>query len=449
MPGLPLSSIPRPTPPKVPSPPPSNVLPYPTFLTTTRSPATSSVTARPASSQDSSINLPKTTSTNPLPGDQTQTATVDEPGSTLLQSTTVISKENDTTGWNTETADAFGGALDDNQGDKENTDTSVASPSTQIRANDGLAGTQEGQTSDGLQATLGGEPQTSAQRGDVTTPTAGPDGATQQTATSPNRTFVIGGVISGVIAVIVLVAIILLCLRRRRKRLELEQDRPTRSAIQSLDPLSREDWSRFHTTSPTQEKHELQEKPELSVEEVVEKFKSKNTSDIADALVAMMAADSSNASNESNHKLHSHYQDVMPPPSMRSKRYSRATTHTFQSESEHASSNGGFGTLHPLDSQTELSYPFERSPSSASAFSNGTAPPMHVFGASLRDSAHLLSQTAPKQVATVMPMDLDFGSVDHSRNSSTNCVLPFSQTSTMTSISLGTVGSGVNVGRAL
>ena len=173
-----------------------------------------------------------------------------------------------------------------------------------------------------------------------------------------------------------------------------------------------------------------------------------STSTLEKMALAMNIGTASDVSERSDHKLYSHYQDVMPPPSMRSKRYSKATLHTLKSEGAH-SSEAGYGTLHPTDSQTELAYPLERPPSSA--FSIGTALPPLVSEAprvgSHQTASHFFNITAPAHP----PPEANQGTStsEDSHDVSLHSLVTISRSSTMTDVSLGAVGAVDGIGRAL
>ncbi|KAL7004973.1 hypothetical protein EMMF5_005459 [Cystobasidiomycetes sp. EMM_F5] len=79
--------------------------------------------------------------------------------------------------------------------------------------------------------------------------------------------------------------------------------------------------------------------------------------------------------------------EIMPPPSMRSKRNSQATPHSSAACASQA-------TLHTIDSQTQMPYPFERPGSATFSFSAAIAQPSASAGPSRRKSNNRLSGPA-------------------------------------------------------
>lgn len=341
--------------------------------------------------------------------------------------------------------DAFGGALGQIS---EKEDNPVPASSTQSLLIDSPNGSQEGQVMTGDSRadveTDSGQTPAITIPGDSLAPVDG-SAAGEQTSGSPStgKTPIIGGAMAAVVVVATISGLLYFCLKRHRRRRELKGTQDNSGAMRVVDPAPFIDhWAQFDSPSPVTEKREL------SSQDVLEKVKTKNATDIADALQAIMAANASTASDRSDHVLYSHFQDVMPPPSMRSKRNSRTTMHTLRSDGENTS-GAGFGTLHPSDSQTQISYPFERPPSSTCSIATILSPPHNLDG-SFRASPHaLLPLTTASEFRTAPALPLDFGIGGDSNNARAQSGPTVSRSSTVTDVSFRAIGSEEDVGRAL
>jgi len=439
------------SPPQATGVPPSR--PAPIVATSTQ--AALDPTDRPTTSWISSSSVTSSTSSttksteDQAPSDQTRAPQNDQPAlvSSIVRS--LASNTNLDLLSTSASVDAFGGAVGQTT-DKENI-TNAAS-STQSLLVESPNGSQEDQI-----VNVNGDSRTEIETNDGQTPAitvpgdrlAPADGsaAAEQISGSPSmgKIPIIGGAVAAVIAAAIAIGLLFFCLKRHRRRRALERTHEDSSVMRVFDPAPIDDhWAKFDSASPVTEKREL------SSQEVLERFKTKNSTDIADALQAIMAANASTAASErSDHVLYSHFQDVMPPPSMRSKRNSRTTMHTLKSDGGHTP-DIGFGTIHPSDSQTQIPYPFERPPSSI--YSIATALPSHRSDGSFRASPQALPPlTMPEEYRTtqVPASALDFGTRGHSSNASARSAPTISRSSTMTDVSFRARGSEENVGRAL
>lgn len=128
----------------------------------------------------------------------------------------------------------------------------------------------------------------------------------------------IAGTVVGIIAALVLIALFGFCIKRRRNRRADRTTNRNSGVIAVYGPaVSSNEWTKFDTEAPLAEKPEYSD---LSHEDMVTKSEVKNAENIEDASRDITAPRASIISDQSNHVLYSHFQDVMPPPSMRSKR---------------------------------------------------------------------------------------------------------------------------------
>lgn len=258
----------------------------------------------------------------------------------------------------------------------------------------------------------------------------------------------IGVAVGAVIAGLVLIALVIFCIRTRRKRRDMRtiREQAGRMSIPRCSEDEHDDWAKFSRHSA------IVEKTSPSVRKVEEeKAMSAGVDDgvvpgMLETLEAMSLATATNASDQSDHRLYSHFQEVMPPPSMRSKRYSKNTIRTVKSD-DAPPSQSDFDTFHTMDSQTQLPFPYGR-PLSSSAFSID-APQLVRLESAPAAPAQRNTQLYPaieqEQCQNpALPSEGDSLSRKSSARSGTNT----SRSSTMTDFSLGAVGSD-NIGRAL
>lgn len=274
------------------------------------------------------------------------------------------------------------------------------------------------------------------------------EAAESQNSSPQGHTKVIAGAVGGVAAIVVVVAFLIFCVRYRRKRRELGRLRDQVGRMPAREPPEeKEDWARFSTSSPLNSVV-LRPMSEMTVDNTPSDNENVQNTGVSQALDALSMGTPTNSS-DSTHRMYSHFQAVMPPPSMRSKRYSRTTDHTLKSD-DAPTMNTGVETCHTLDSQTQLAYPIERPPSSA--FSMDTTRPPPPVAAEATATAWATSYLRPRDPEPPNKNDLDLDmDIDEpvlSRKSSIRSMPTVSRTSTVTNLSLGAVGSE-NIGQAL
>lgn len=259
----------------------------------------------------------------------------------------------------------------------------------------------------------------------------------------------IGATVGAVIAVLILVALVIFCIRQQRKRRDTRiiREQAGRMPIPQYLEDEHDNWAKFSRHSAVVEK-ESPSAREVEGEDATDAgLHDGMVPRMLETLEAMSLATATNASDQSDHRLYSYFQEVMPPPSMRSKRYSRNTIRTVKSD-DAPPSQSDFDTFHTMDSQTQLPSPYGR-PLSSSAFSIN-APPLvrseSAAAAPAQPSPQLYHAVGPEQPGQkpTLPSEGDSLSRKSSARSGTNT----SRSSTMTDFSLGAVGSD-SIGRAL
>lgn len=268
------------------------------------------------------------------------------------------------------------------------------------------------------------------------------DSSSQSSGDAEKKTPLIAGTAAGVAVALILGALLIWFLLRHWKNKSDSSQVPekTRTILSFHDDDQDKTWEQFQSESPTAEKRSDRLKKSLARPDT-----ECTVVPVQEAMADYASSDlSSSETIQSGNGpgLFSHFREVVPPPSMRSKRISGTTTHT--AKSHYAPTVGtAIGTVHTLDSQVQLPYPPPRPPSSS--FSIATVQPTAD-----NRSSWAPSYVQPNQATSSSRFDTAEASPLPSQGQSLATTPTISRRSTMTDISLGAVGSsGRYIGMAL